>query len=216
MRKKFVLIAVMGLLILPNLQGCFPVVAAGAGVGVSAVVDRRSLGIQTEDENIELKAMTRAGELIDKQAHLNFTSFNLKVLVTGEVPNAEARAEVDRMVLAIPNVKRVYNETTIGPASSLMNRSNDSYVTTKVKSRSLDLAKFNPLHVKVVTEAGIVYLMGMVTEQESKAAIQVARTTTGVRKVVNLFEIISPTKAKELEANAGQNTSETPQTTQGN
>lgn len=216
MKKKIALLALMGALILPSLQGCFPVVAAGAGVGVSSVVDRRTLGIQTEDENIELKALARAGEEIDKAAHLNFTSFNLKVLVTGEVPHAQARENIDRMVLAIPNVKKVYNETTIGPASSLMARSNDSYVTTKIKSRSLDMAKFNPLHVKVVTEAGVAYLMGMVTEQEAQAAIQITRTTSGVRKVVNLFEIISSAKANELDRNVEQNTGDTPQPTPGN
>ena len=200
MKKKMLLLALLGALVLPGLQGCFPLVAVSTGTGVSSVVDRRTVGTQTEDEGIEWKALTRANEKIDKRAHLNFTSFNRKVLVTGEVPNAETKNQVTSMVLGIPNVEKVYNETIIGPASSMVDRSNDSYITTKIKSRSLDTeSRFNPLQVKVVTEAGTAYLLGMLTQSEANAAIEVTRRTSGVRRVINLFEIVSAEKAKELD-----------------
>ena len=199
MSKKILAALILGAAVLPALQGCFPIVAAGVTTGVMATVDRRSVGTQTEDETIEWKASARAGEKLGNQAHLNFTSFNRKVLLTGEVTTAEGKAEVERIVKELPNVEGVYNELVIGPSSSYTDRSNDAFVTTKIKSRSIDNGKFNPLHVKVVTEAGIAFLLGMLTQPEADGAVQVARTTSGVKKVVNLFEIISPATARELD-----------------
>ena len=188
------------LILLPSLQGCFPIVAAGFATGISAGTDRRTVGIQTEDESIEWKAVGRANENIDKRAHLNFTSFNRKVLITGEVPTAQIKQDVEALVKGIPNVELIFNELVIGPSTSLADRSNDSFVTTKIKSRSVDAGgKFNPLHVKVVTEAGVAFLMGILTEQEANAAIHVTRNTSGVKKVVNLVEIISPTQARDMD-----------------
>lgn len=197
--KKTLLAALLIGATLPALQGCFPVVAAGVGTGVSAIIDRRSVGTQTEDESIEWKAGSRVGERLIVKTHLNFTSFNRKVLITGEVPTEEAKAETERIVREIQGVQDVYNEIVVGHASSLTDRSNDAFITSKVKSRSVDNGTFNPLHVKVVTEAGVVFLMGLVTQPEADAAIKVARTTASVRKVVPLFEIISPAKARELD-----------------
>jgi len=199
MSKKLVAALLLGATVLPALQGCFPIVAAGVTTGVLATVDRRTVGTQTEDETIEWKASSRAGEKLGNKAHLNFTSFNRKVLITGEVTTAEGRAEVERIVKDVPNVEGTYNEVVVGPSSSFTDRSNDSFVTTKIKSRSVDTGKFNPVHVKVITEAGVAFLLGMVTQSEADAAIQVARTTSGVKKVVNLFEIISPAEARALD-----------------
>ena len=199
MSKKLIAALVLGATVLPALQGCFPIVAAGVTTGVMATVDRRSVGTQTEDETIEWKASARANEKFGNKLHLNVTSFNRKVLLTGEVTTAEGKAEVERIARDVPNVETVFNELVIGPSSSFTDRSNDSFVTTKVKSRSVDNGKFNPLHLKVVTEAGVVFLMGMFTQPEADAAIQVARTTAGVKKVVNLIEIISPADARELD-----------------
>jgi osmotically-inducible protein OsmY len=199
MKKNLIAALLLGATVLPALQGCFPIVAAGATTGVLATIDRRSLGAQTEDETNEWKASSRVGEKLGDKAHLNFTSFNRQVLITGEVPSPDAKAEAERIVTGLPNVQGVHNELTVGPASSYSNRSNDSFITSKVKSRSVDTGKFNPVHVKVVTEAGVVYLLGMVTQPEADAAIDVARTTSGVKKVVNLFEIITPAKARELD-----------------
>jgi osmotically-inducible protein OsmY len=199
MKTRLIVALLLGAAVTPALQGCFPMVAAGVTTGVLATVDRRSLGAQTEDESIEWKASSRAKEKFGDKAHLNFTSFNRAVLMTGEVATEEAKADIERIVTGIANVQSVHNEVTVGPASSFTDRSNDSFITSKIKSRSVDTGKFNPVHVKVVTEANVAYLMGMLTQAEADAAIQVARTTSGVRKVVNLIEIITPAQARELD-----------------
>ena len=199
MKNKLLAALLVGATVLPALQGCFPMVAAGVTSGVLATVDRRSLGTQTEDESIEWKASARVSEKLGDKAHANFTSFNRKVLMTGEVPTSEAKAEAERIVTEVTNVQGVYNELIVGPVTNYSNRSNDSFITSKVKSRSVDSGKFNPVHVKVVTEAGTVFLLGMVTQPEADSAINVARTTAGVKKVVNLLEIIAPAKARELD-----------------
>ena len=205
MKKRLIAAVLLGATVLPALQGCFPLVAAGVTTGVMATVDRRSVGTQTEDESIEWKASSRVGKELIVKTHLNFTSFNRKVLITGEVPTPEAKADAERIVGELNNVQGVYNEIVVGPSSSFSDRSNDSFITSKIKSRSLDAGKFNPVHVKVVTEAGVAYLMGMLTQTEADAAIQVARTTSGVKKVVNLIEIITPAKARELDVAQKQN-----------
>ena len=199
MKKNLIAALLFGATLLPVLQGCFPVVAAGVGTGVMVTLDRRTLGMQTEDESIEWKAGSRVGDKLRDRGHFNFTSFNRRVLISGETVSEESKVEAKRIVSEIPNVREVFNELVVGPSSSLADRSNDSFVTSKVKSRSVDNGKFNPLHVKVVTEAGTVFLLGMVTQAEADAAIHVARTTAGVKKVVPLFEIITPSRARELD-----------------
>ena len=199
MRKNLIAALLIGATVLPALQGCLPVVAAGVGTGVTATLDRRSLGTQTEDESIEWKAGSRVGDKLKDRGHFNFTSYNRKVLLSGEVASEDAKSEAERIVTGVPNVQGVHNELIVGPSSSFTDRSNDALITSKVKSRSVDSGKFNPLHVKVVTEAGTVFLLGMVTQAEADSAIQVARTTAGVKKVVPLFEIIAPAKARELD-----------------
>jgi osmotically-inducible protein OsmY len=132
-------------------------------------------------------------------SHTNFTSYNRKVLITGEVASETTKAEIERIVSGVPQVQGVYNELAIGPVTSFSTRSNDSYITTRVKSRFVDSGKFNAIHVKVVTEAGIVYLLGLVTQREADSAIQVARTTSDVKKVVTLLEVVPDAKARELD-----------------
>ncbi len=205
MRKKLIAALLIGATVLPALQGCFPVVAAGVGTGVFATLDRRTLGTQTEDESIEWKAGSRVGDKLKDRGHFNFTSYNRKVLLTGEVASEDVKAEAERIVAGIANVQGVYNELIVGASSSLTERSNDAFITSKVKSRSVDAGKFNPLHVKVVTEAGTVFLLGMLTQAEADAAIQVARTTAGVKKVVPLLEIITPARARELDVTQSNN-----------
>lgn len=198
--KKTALAGVLaGLLVFPLLQGCVPVIAAGVTTSALATFDRRSYGTQTDDEGIEWKASATVIEKISDKAHVNFTSYNRRVLLSGEVPSEEARLQAEQLTLATPNVKGVYNELTVGPATSFGDRSNDSFITSKVKSRFVDSGKFNAVHVKVVTEAGSVFLLGLVTQAEANSAIQVARTTAGVKKVVNLLEIITPAQARELD-----------------
>ena len=199
MKKRILTTLLLGATLLPALQGCIPMIAAGATAGALSAFDRRSLGTQTEDETIEWKSSAKISEKFGDKAHVNFTSFNQKLLLTGEVASEETLAEVERLVTELPSVKGVYNELVVGPLASFSQRSNDSFITSKVKSRSVDNGKFNPVHVKVVTEAGVSFLLGMVTQPEADAAIGVARTTAGVKKVVNLLEIITPAKARELD-----------------
>jgi osmotically-inducible protein OsmY len=173
-----------------NLQGCFPAVATGAGTGVLMVEDRRTSGTFIEDQGIELKASSRLDEKFKDTVHINVTSFNRTVLVTGEVPTDTAKQEAENIVRGVPNVRKVLNELATAGISSYTSRSNDTYLTSKVKIRFVDLGKFQANHIKVVTENNVVYLLGMVTRKEAENAVEITRTTGGVQKVVRLFEYI--------------------------
>jgi len=175
------------------LQGCFP---AAVGVGAGAVMsaaDRRTTGAQVEDEGIELKISKRIGDRYGDRVHTDVTSFNRSVLLTGEVPEEGIRSDIEKIALGVPNVRGVTNEIQLAGIPSTPARANDGYLSAKVKGRFLDADKFNPIHVKVVSEAGVVYLLGIVTEQEAADAVEIARTTGGVRKVVKIFEYCKPT-----------------------
>lgn len=172
------------------LSGCAPVlIGAGAASAYSTIEDRRTTGVQIDDEGIEVRVANRISDRYGDSAHVNVTSFSRSVLLTGEVPDAKAREDVERIARAVPGVQAVSNELEIAGASSLGARTNDAFITSKVKARFLDARKFNPVHVKVVTEAGVVYLLGVVTEQEANDAAELARTMAGVRKVVRIFDI---------------------------
>jgi osmotically-inducible protein OsmY len=176
--------------LLPTLQGCFPVVATGVGATAVMLDDRRTSGTYIEDEGIELKAFHRLDEKFSDAAHINTTSFNRQILLTGEVADQAMKEDAEKVVRGIPNVKNVINELAVAGLSSLAERSNDTYITSKVKMRFVDADKFSITHVKVVTESGVVYLMGSVTRHEDDDATEIARSTSGVRKVVKLFEYI--------------------------
>jgi osmotically-inducible protein OsmY len=173
-----------------SLGGCVAAVATGAGAGVLAAEDRRTVGTMTEDEGIEVKTQDRVTARHADQVHLNVTSFNRMVLLTGEVPNDTVRRDVERIARSVESVRGVTNELTIRPPSALSARANDSYVTSKVKARFVDAQRFNAVHVKVVTENQVAFLLGLVKRQEAKDAIQIARTTEGVKKVVTVFEYL--------------------------
>ncbi|MBP7080617.1 MAG: BON domain-containing protein [Rhodocyclaceae bacterium] len=196
------------LLLLPLLTGCIGAVAVGAGAGALVMVDRRSSETIVTDEGIELRAETRINEKFEFKIHINVTSFNRMVLLTGEVPTEAAKTEAEKIARSVPNVKSITNELAIAGNSSFGGRSNDSYITSKVKARFIDANKFNVSSVKVVTEAGVVFLMGVVTQAEADAAVEIARTTAGVQKVVRVFEIVTPEQARSMEASA--NGSSTP------
>jgi osmotically-inducible protein OsmY len=175
----------------PLFQGCAPLLVGGAAAGGAMMAnDRRTVGAITEDQGIEMKVSSRIRERYRDAAHVNVTSYNRRVLLTGEFPDATARAEVERIARSVENVHSVYNETIVAGVTSYTARSNDSIITSKVKGRFLDARRFNALHVKVVTENGIVYLMGLVRRQEATDATEIARTTSGVLKVVRVFEYI--------------------------
>lgn len=189
---------------LPLLQGCFPVVAAGAGTAVMSALDRRTTGTQVEDESIELRAESRLREKLGNRANVNVVSYNRNVLLTGQVADEATRAEAATIVSGVPNVRGISNETDIAGVSSLTQRSSDAVITSKVKARILDSQRVNANHVKVVTESGKVFLMGLLTEAEARAAKEVAASTSGVRRVVAIFEIISADEARRLDTAGSQ------------
>jgi len=175
------------------LQGCVGMAVVGAGSAAMSAMDRRTTGVQIEDERIELVSSNRCGEKFGDKAHINITSYNRNVLLTGEVVDAAARDEVEKIVRGVPNVRGITNDLQVGPLATLSSRASDAGTTGKVKARFVDAGKFNAVHVKVVTEASVVYLLGIVTEAEAGDAVEVARTTGGVRKVVKVFEYCKPT-----------------------
>lgn len=171
-----------------GLAGCVALIGAGGAAAYSSLEDRRTTGTQIEDEGIEVRAASRIAEAMKERAHVNVTSYNRQVLLTGEAWDEAARAEIERIAAAVPNVRSVTNEVQVSGVSSLTSRANDSSLTLQIRSRMVGAREFNPLHVKVVSEAGVVYLLGIVTEAEADAATEIARTTAGVRKVVRVFE----------------------------
>ena len=185
------------------LAGCAETVIVGAGAAALLIGDRRPTETYLADEGIEIRATNRIAERFGNRAHVNVTSYNRAVLLTGEVPDAAARAEAEKIAAGVPNVKAISNELEVAGVSSLSARSNDSFITSKVKARFVDANKFSATHVKVVTENGVVYLLGMVAQREADAAVEVARTTGGVRKVVRVFEIVSEAEIKRLDNPAG-------------
>ena len=177
------------------LGGCVEMAVVGAGAAVLGYEDRRTTGTIVEDEGIELRASNRVNERFGDKVHVNIVSYNRNVLVTGEVPDAKAREDIEKFVQAVPNVRAITNDLQVAGNASLSSRANDSGLTGKVKARFLDANKFSPVHVKVVTENAVVYLLGIVTEKEANDAVEIARTTGGVRKVVKVFEYCKPTDA---------------------
>jgi len=175
---------------LPLLGGCAAALVGGAvGGGVLLANDRRTVGTVTEDQSIEFKGGQRLGNRVP-DGHINVTSYNRLVLLSGEVPNAAAREDAENVTRNIDNVRGVFNELQIGPNTARTVRANDAFITSKVKARFVEARQFNPVHVKVVTENGTVFLMGLVNRAEGETASELARTTSGVQKVVRLFEYL--------------------------
>lgn len=188
--KKIVWVALLATS-LPLFHGCAAVVVGGAATAAVVADDRRKTGVFLEDQEIELRAIDRLrGAFPGKAVSISTISFNHHVLLVGQVPDEAAKARASEIVKAIPNVARVYNETTVSGVTSYTSEANDASITTKVKARLVDNGKVSSNHVKVVTEAAVVYLMGLVTREEGNAAAQVAASTSGVTKVVKLFEYI--------------------------
>jgi osmotically-inducible protein OsmY len=186
--------AALAALIVPFfLQGCPALILGGGAAAVGALEDRRTSGTQIEDQGIESRTQGRINERLGERAHVNVTVFNRSVLLTGEAWDETTRAEIEKIAAAVPNVRTVTNEVQVSGLSSAASRANDTAVTAKVKGRLLNVKGLNPYHVKVVTEAGVVYLLGLVTELEAEAAVDIARTTGGVRKVVKVFEYCKST-----------------------
>jgi osmotically-inducible protein OsmY len=181
-----------GLAICGVLGGCVAAVGGAMVGGSMMAVDRRSTGAQVDDQTIELRASSAVGAALGERGHVNTASYNRVVLVTGEVPTEADRTKVEAVVAKVDNVRAVLNELAVMPNSSLGDRSNDTVITGKVKAAFIDAKGLQVASIKVVTERGVVFLMGRVTEAEATLAANVARAVSGVQKVVKVFEIITP------------------------
>lgn len=188
--NKLIQIALVGVA-LSQLQGCAAVAVGGAAVGTSMATDRRTAGAYVGDQEIELRAMRDLGEALPQATvGIAATSFNRQVLLTGQVPDEATRARAAAVVKAIPEVRTVFNELVVSSVASATSYANDASITSKVKTRLWGDEGAPGTKIKVKTESGVVYLMGLVTQAEASAATEVTRTTSGVTRVVTLFEII--------------------------
>lgn len=184
-----------------SLAGCVaPLVLGGAAVGGMMAIDRRTTGTQVEDEGIELRAASRIfGDHGDK-VHVNITSYNRQVLLTGEVPSAQVRDSVAQTASGVGNVRSLVNELSVMPNTGITQRSGDTFITGKVRASLVDAKDITASAFKVVTERGVVYLMGIVTQREADRATAIARGVSSVRKVVRIFEYVSDSDLVRLSA----------------
>lgn len=181
-----------------SLSACFPVIMGGAVVGTLVATDRRTSGAQLEDEGIELRAASRVRDNLTERVHVSINSYNRRVLLTGEVPSLQDKQLVEQIVSRVDNVQSVVNELEVLGNASLTQRSSDTLITGRVKAAMLDAKDLYTNAYKVVTERGTTYLMGRVTQREADRATEIARSTSGVQKVVRVFEIISEDELRNL------------------
>lgn len=189
--------------LLPLLSACVPaVIVTGAAVGVVSYHDRRSTGTQADDETAEWRARNRLPAIWRERGNVNFTAYNRRLLVSGEVPDERAKNEIGALAAALDGVQKVHNELRIGPVSTVGERADDVLMSSRIKARLLDQKVVSSNHVKPVSERGVVFLMGIVSDAEAQAAIDVVRTTAGVAKVVSLFEILPASDIRRLDNQA--------------
>jgi osmotically-inducible protein OsmY len=187
---RFILTLPLLAILAGHLTACVPVVAGGAAGGALMATDRRSSGAFVDDQTIIIKAESRINTELGDKIHVNVTSYNRNVLLTGEAKDDASKAKAETIAKGIETVSHVSNELTVGFISSISDRAKDTYLTSKVKARMVSENRFPPNYVKVVTEASVVYLMGLVTQKEADDATEIARSTDGVTKVVKIFEYI--------------------------
>jgi osmotically-inducible protein OsmY len=180
------------------LSGCAPLIIGGAAIGTMVTIDRRTSGTQIEDETIELRGASAARQALGDRAHVNVTSYNRQVLLTGEVPTAQDKQTAEQAVSRVENIKGLVNELAVLGNTTLAQRSSDTLVTGKVKASLVDDKELYVGAFKVVTERGTVYLMGRVTQREADRATQITRNISGVQRVVRIFEIISEEDLRRL------------------
>jgi osmotically-inducible protein OsmY len=181
-----------------SLGACAPLMVGGMVGGAMVASDRRTSGIQLEDEGIELRSANRIREMMGSRVHINVTSYNRQVLLTGEVPTQKDKDYANQLVSQVDNVRTVVNELVVGPASSLADRSMDTLIAGKVKASMVDSKDIFANAFKVVTERGTVYLMGRVTQREAQRASDLARQVSGVKKVVRIFDILTEEELQSL------------------
>lgn len=182
------------------LSACAPLLLGGAIVGSTMMVaDRRTAAAQIEDQSIEFKSISRVNEAVGKNGHVSVTSYNRMVLITGEVHSEHEKTAVEQAVARIDNVRTLVNELVVDDPASLSTRSSDTLITSKVKASLVDAKDIQAYAFKVVTDNGVVFLMGRVTEREATRGAEVARGVNGVRKVVRVFEIISEAELADTQ-----------------
>lgn len=189
--KSTIRLVVVLVALVPILQSCIPLlVGAGVGVGVMMAEDRRTGGTVLEDQTIEIRARNRITEKHGEQVNISVISFNRFVLLTGQAPTNEIKQDVSVLVLEVPNVRNVQNEIVVAGISSRTSRASDALLTSRVKGRLAQNKDVGATHIKVVSENGTVFLMGLVTRAEAESASQTAATTSGAQRVVKVFEYL--------------------------
>jgi len=188
--------------LMASLSACAPLVVGSAVMGGLVAIDRRTAGIQLEDESIELRTAQGLRQNLSNASHVNVTSYNRMVLLTGEVSSAAERERAERLAKSQENVTSVVNDLAIEPASSLTQRSKDIITTGQIKALMVDAKDLQANAFKVIVERGIVYLMGRVTSREAQRASEIARSgsVSGVVKVVRVFDIITDEELKRISA----------------
>lgn len=203
--RRTVCVVCSSIALTAGLSACAPIlIGGGAVMGAFVATDRRTAGTQVEDEGIELRAANRIRDTLGDRVHINVTSFNRQVLLTGEVTRAEDRQRVEQIALGVENVRAVVNDVGVMAASSLTQRSNDTFITGKVRASLVDAKDLVANTFKVVTEREVVYLMGRVSQREATRATDIARGVNGVRKVVRVFEIVSEEELARAPVRAQQ------------
>ncbi|RXZ36436.1 BON domain-containing protein [Oxalobacteraceae bacterium CAVE-383] len=209
LRRPLAAVAVCGMVAI-GLQGCIGVLAGGAIATGFAASDRRTLGAQAEDKSIMLKAGSRVEAVVGTPSHINTTSFNRKLLLTGEVRSEEAKQAAGKEAAAIPGVEGVFNELTVGEPSSVSTRSSDTYITSKVLASLFDAKDVFSNSFKVVTENGVVYLMGLVTQREGDRGAEIVRGISGVQKVVTVYEYLTEAELAQIGARQAESAKKAP------
>ena len=190
--KQFLQRLTLGTLVAVSLSGCFPLMVGGAFVGTGLVAtDRRTSGSLVEDEGIELRAASRIRENLGERVHVNVTSYNRQVLLTGEVPNLQDKQLIEKIVAGVDNVRNIVNELEVMGNTTLTQRSSDTLVTGRAKAALVDAKDLFASAFKLTTERGTVYVMGRVTAREAKRATDIISGVSGVGRVVRILEIIS-------------------------
>jgi osmotically-inducible protein OsmY len=197
--KRLALSVCAAAVLTTSLTACVPLVVGAVAGGTLVASDRRTSGAQLEDEGIELRGSGRIRTSLGERGNVNLTSYNRQVLITGEVPTAQDKQTVEQIVAKVENVLSVVNELAVSGNSSLGNRSSDVLISGRVKAQLVDARDLFANAFKVVTERGVVYLMGRVTQREADRATDIVRTTSGVQKVVRVFDIITEAELARLQ-----------------
>ncbi|MPS27226.1 BON domain-containing protein [Pigmentiphaga sp.] len=191
-------------------SACAPIVLGSAYVGTMAATDRRTVGIQVEDKNIELKASSRLSGRYGDKGHINVNAYNRKLLLTGEVPDEAAKRDAEEQARGVENVRAIVNELQIGIPTSLATRSNDLFIEGKIKASLVDAKDLFANSFRITVENGVAYLMGRVTEREGKRGAEIAAGVSGVKKVVKVFDYITEEELQDLsKVKAEQDQSQT-------